>query len=94
MVTRCGEEAKIVAVEQEAKKIADASAKAADRAALLQAAKGSPDTASADAKAFANAAAEGGGTAKRWPRTPVASDTTFPATLEATRGRRTGNRNP
>src|SRR5882757_1153775 len=39
VVTRCGEEAKIVAVEQEAKKIADASAKAADRAALLQAAK-------------------------------------------------------
>jgi N utilization substance protein A len=35
VVQRCSEEAKLVAVEQEAKKAADASAKAADRAALL-----------------------------------------------------------
>src|SRR5580658_7960914 len=34
-VERCSEEAKLVAVEQEAKKAADASARAADRAALL-----------------------------------------------------------
>src|SRR5205823_2617999 len=36
---RCGEEAKIVTVEQEAKKAAEASAKAADRAAMFSAAK-------------------------------------------------------
>jgi len=35
VVDRCAEEAKIVAVEQEAKKTADAAAKAADKAALL-----------------------------------------------------------
>src|SRR5580658_4056650 len=35
VVDRCSEEAKLVAVEQEAKKAADASARAADRAALL-----------------------------------------------------------
>jgi N utilization substance protein A len=35
VVSRCAEEAKLVAVEQEAKKAADASAKAADKAALL-----------------------------------------------------------
>jgi hypothetical protein len=35
VVDRCSEEAKIVAVEQEAKKAADAKAKAADKAALL-----------------------------------------------------------
>lgn len=35
VVDRCSEEAKVVAVEQEAKKAADAAAKAADKAALL-----------------------------------------------------------
>ena len=37
VVERCAEEAKIVAVEQEAKKAADAAAKAADRAAMISA---------------------------------------------------------
>jgi N utilization substance protein A len=56
VVTKCAEEAKIVAVEQEAKKSAEASAKAADRAAL--AAAGGPGSArgdSAAARAFASA---------------------------------------
>ncbi len=77
VVNRCGEEAKIVAVEQEAKKIADASAKAADRAALMAAAKANP-TASADARAFANAL-QGGG------ESPETSET-LPGPLEATEG--------
>src|SRR5215471_14022579 len=37
VVTRCAEEAKVVASEQEAKKAAEAAAKAADRAALMEA---------------------------------------------------------
>ncbi len=37
VVTRCADEAKVVAVEQEAKKAAESAAKAADRAALMQA---------------------------------------------------------
>jgi N utilization substance protein A len=55
VVTRCAEEAKIVAVEQEAKKATEASAKAKDRAAL--AASGGRDGSgdSAAARAFADA---------------------------------------
>src|SRR5579864_6417654 len=37
VVTRCADEAKVVAAEQEAKKAAESAAKAADRAALMQA---------------------------------------------------------
>src|SRR5271163_2030975 len=43
VVDRCAEEAKVVAVEQEAKKAADARAKAADRDALMALAHGSAD---------------------------------------------------
>jgi hypothetical protein len=55
VVTRCAEEAKIVAGEQEAKKATEASAKAKDRAAL--AASGGRDGSgdSAAARAFADA---------------------------------------
>ena len=59
VVARCGEEAKIVAVEQEAKKAAEASAKAADRAAMLasggSSAKSDSLGGSAAARAFADA---------------------------------------
>ena len=59
VVMRCGEEAKIVAVEQEAKKAAEASAKAKDRAALaaggLAGARGDSLGGSAAARAFADA---------------------------------------
>jgi hypothetical protein len=51
VVAKCAEEAKIVAVEQEAKKSAEASAKAADRAALAAGGRGD----SAAARAFASA---------------------------------------
>jgi N utilization substance protein A len=49
LVERCAEEAKLVAVEQEAKKAADAAAKAADRAAFASA-----GSRGVDAEAFAN----------------------------------------
>jgi len=49
VVGRCAEEAKLVATEQEAKKAADASAKAADKAALLALGLGSSSERSASA---------------------------------------------
>jgi N utilization substance protein A len=55
VVDRCSEEAKVVAVEQEAKKSADAKAKAADKAALLALGDAS---ASAEAPRSAEAAPE------------------------------------
>ncbi len=58
VVQLCADEAKIVAVEQEAKKAAEASAKAADRAALLAAGASGKDDGlggSAAARAFADA---------------------------------------
>jgi N utilization substance protein A len=65
LITRCSEEAKIVAVEQVAKKAADAAARAADRKALASAgllggglggssAKADSDGSAANAQAFAN----------------------------------------
>jgi N utilization substance protein A len=62
-VERCGNEAKIVAVEQEAKKSAEAKAKAADRAALAGAARSASAAASVSpfGAAFAAAAAGSNG---------------------------------
>lgn len=82
VVDRCAAEAKIVTVEQEAKKAADASAKAASRAALLGAAPAAIDTA-----AFENAL--------RGDATPAAAEDAtsdgatserMPDALEATEG--------
>jgi N utilization substance protein A len=82
IVDRCAEEAKIVATEQEAKKAADAKAKAADRALLEAGMKG------VDGEAFANpllpqnaaAAVQGDETA------PEPTNDRMPAALEASEG--------
>jgi len=92
VVDRCGEEAKIVAVEQEAKKAADASAKAADRAAMLRSGSSAPagETASADAQAFANALQGGSGEAlgSEQEDAALAAETSdaLPGPMEATEG--------
>jgi N utilization substance protein A len=54
LVERCAEEAKIVAVEQEAKKAADAKAKAADRMALANSGMAGAGSRGIDGQAFAN----------------------------------------
>ena len=62
-VALCGAEAKIVAVEQEAKKAAEAKAKAADRSAMMNASRSAlaADKASPFGAAFAEAASNGSG---------------------------------
>src|SRR5687768_15589802 len=95
VVDRCSEEAKIVAVEQEAKKKADAAAKAADRAAMEAGMKGidgtafanpllpqgtTPEAAAEDAAADADAAALAGE-----DRTTL-TDSSMPGSMEAVDG--------
>src|SRR5687768_14446968 len=95
VVDRCAEEAKIVAVEQEAKKKADAAAKAADRAAMEAGMKGidgtafanpllpqgtTPEAAAEDAAADADAAALAGE-----DRTTL-TDSSMPGSMEAVDG--------
>src|SRR3954470_14684179 len=86
IVTRCGEEAKIVAVEQEAKKAADARAKAADAAALAAGMKG------VEGVAFANPLLPQTGEAAVKTEEPVTAGAAdgdgdrLPSAMEATDG--------
>jgi N utilization substance protein A len=79
VVTKCAEEAKVVAAEQEAKKAAEAKAKAADRAALMASAHA---TANAGVNPLLNPPALG-----EEPAAPEDGDTSrMPSALEATEG--------
>src|SRR3954466_2001424 len=79
IVTKCAEEAKVVAAEQEAKKAAEAKAKAADRAALMASAHA---TADAGVNPLLNPPSVG-----EEPAAPEGGDTSrMPTALEATEG--------
>jgi hypothetical protein len=85
VVDRCYEEAKIVAVEQEAKKSADAKAKAADKAALLALGVAAPAEEPVLEPASASASAEEpAATVEETPASPI--DEKVPSVLEATEG--------
>jgi N utilization substance protein A len=85
VVDRCSEEAKIVAVEQEAKKSADAKAKAADKAALLALGVAAPAEEPVLEPASASASAEEpAATVEETPASPI--DEKVPSGLEATEG--------
>jgi hypothetical protein len=92
VVDLCAEEAKIVAVEQEAKKKADAAAKAADHAAFASALAGGPlnptgdpGSRGVDAVAFANPLLPQGITHGE-DENEVGGDSKMPGAMEATEG--------
>jgi transcription termination/antitermination protein NusA len=87
IIARCGEEAKIVAHEQEAKKAADAKAKAADRAALASAGMRGVD-AQASANPLLAQRAESAVTTEESAVMDVADEPSdrLPGAMEATEG--------
>ena len=84
-VERCGSEAKIVAVEQEAKKSADAKAKAADRSAMMNAQRSASAAAAASPFGAAFAAAAGNGAADAASDADAATST-MPGAMESAAG--------
>jgi hypothetical protein len=92
VIDRCAEEAKIVAVEQEAKKKAEAAEKAAITAALGGLGgpinpTDEPNSRGVDAVAFANPLLpQGGGAGETAETSDESSAATLPGTMEATEG--------